>query len=38
VAENDATRIAPFAELVRLSDNSIADELHEQRTRRALGD
>ena len=29
---------APFAELVRLSDKSIADELHEQHTRRALGD
>jgi hypothetical protein len=29
---------APFAEVVRLSDKSIADELHEQHTRRALGD
>ena len=29
---------APFAELVRLSDKSIADELNEQHTRRALGD
>ena len=29
---------APFAELVRLSDKSVADELHEQHTRRALGD
>jgi hypothetical protein len=29
---------APFAELIRLSDKSIADELHEQHTRRALGD
>jgi hypothetical protein len=26
---------APFAELVRLADKSVADELHEQRTRRA---
>jgi hypothetical protein len=29
---------APFAELVRLSDKSVADELHEQHTRQALGD
>ena len=29
---------APFAELVRLSDKSVADELHEQHTRRALGE
>jgi hypothetical protein len=29
---------APFAELVRLSDKSVADELHEQHTRRVLGD
>ena len=29
---------APFAELVRLSDKSVADDLHEQHTRRALGD
>ena len=28
---------APFAELVRLSDKSVADDLHEQHTRRALG-
>ena len=28
----------PFAELVRLSGKSIADELHEQHTRRVLGD
>ena len=29
---------APFAELVRLSDKSVADELHEQHTRRAMSD
>jgi len=29
---------APFAEFVRLSDKSVADELYEQHTRRALGD
>ena len=29
---------APFAELVRLSDKSVADGLHEQHTRRVLGD
>ena len=29
---------APFAELVRLSDKSIADELHEEHTRRIFGE
>ncbi len=29
---------APFAELVRLSDKSIADELNEEHTRRTLGE
>jgi len=29
---------APFAELVRLSDKSVVEELHEQHTRRVLGD
>ncbi len=29
---------APFAELVRLSDKSIADELHDEYTRRVLGE
>jgi hypothetical protein len=28
---------APFAELVRLSDRSIADEMREERTRQVLG-
>jgi len=29
---------APFAELVRLSDKSVADELNEEHARRALGE
>jgi mannose-6-phosphate isomerase-like protein (cupin superfamily) len=29
---------APFAELVRLSNKSVAEKLHEQHTRRVLGD
>jgi hypothetical protein len=29
---------APFAELVRLSDKSIADELHDEHTRRIFGE
>jgi hypothetical protein len=29
---------APFAELVRLSQTSIADEMREERRRRVLGD
>ncbi len=29
---------APFAELVRLSDKSVADELHDEHTRRMFGE
>jgi hypothetical protein len=29
---------APFAELVRLSDKSVVDELHEEHTRQVLGE
>jgi len=38
MAENDATRTAPFTELIRLSDKSVADELNEEHTRRRLGE
>jgi hypothetical protein len=36
--ERQAKRGAPFAELVRLSKISIADEMREEHTRRVLGE